>query len=98
MKSRRRATSNQRWNNVAYVNVGIYNVEQRQLNVVYFNVDSSNVRQRRNNVVIFNVDLRNVEPRRNNVVNMTIKKVKKYCQPRVKNIIILLSFCKNHLN
>ena len=97
MTSRRRATSNERWNNVAYVNVGIYNVEQRQINVVYFNVDSSNVRQRRNKV-IFNVDLRNVEPRRNNVVYMTIKKIYKYCKPRAKNIIIILSFCKNHLN
>ena len=93
MTSRRRTTSNQRWNNVAYVNVGIYNVEQRRINVVYFNVDLNNVRQRRNNVVIFNVDLHNVEPRRNNVVNMTIKN-----KLRVKNIMILLSFNKNHLN
>ena len=63
---------NQRWSNVVYVNVRIYNVEHRRINVVYFKV-----RQRRNNVVIFNVDLHNVEPRRNNVVNMTIKKMKK---------------------
>ena len=28
-KSRRRTTSNQRWNNVVYVNVEIYNVQQR---------------------------------------------------------------------
>ena len=93
MTSRRRTTSNQRWNNVAYVNVGIWNVEQRRINVVYFNVDLNNVRQRRNNVVIFNVDLHNVEPRRNNVVNMTIKN-----KLWVKNIMILLSFNKNHLN
>ena len=32
------------WNNVVYVSVGIYNVEQRRINVVYFNVDL-NVRQ-----------------------------------------------------
>ena len=32
------------WNNVVYVSVGIYSVEQRRINVVYFNVDL-NVRQ-----------------------------------------------------
>ena len=42
--SRRGTTSNQRWNNVVYFNVGIYNVEQRRINVVYFNVDMNNVR------------------------------------------------------
>ena len=66
--------SNQRWNNVAYFNFGIYNVEQRWINVVYFNVDMNNVRQRRNNVVIFNVEFHNVDQRRNNVVKMTISK------------------------
>ena len=75
MTSRRRTTSHQRWNNVAYVNVGIYYVRKRQIDVLYFNIDLNNVGQRRNNVFIFNVDLHNVE--RNNVVNMTIKKVKK---------------------
>ena len=80
-----------------YVNVGIYNVEQRRINVVYFNVALNNVRQRRNNVLIFNVDLHNVDPRRNNVLNMTIKKKKKN-KLRVKNIIILLSFNKINLN
>ena len=75
MVSRRRTTSNQRWNNVAYVNVEIYNVEQRQIKVVHFNVDLNNFRQRRNNVVIFNVDFNNVQKRWNNVVNMTICKI-----------------------
>ena len=73
-KSRRGTTSNQRWNNAVYFNVGIYNVEQRWINVVYFNVDMNNVRQRRNNVVIFNVEFHNVVKRRNNVVKMTISK------------------------
>ena len=35
MTLQRRATSNQRWNNVVYVNVEICNVEQRQINTVY---------------------------------------------------------------
>ena len=74
MTPRRRTTSNQSWNNVVYVNVGIYNVEQCRINLFYFNVDLNNVRQRRHNVDIFNVDLHNVEPRWNNVVNMTIEK------------------------
>ena len=39
-----------------YVNVGIYNVDQRRINIVYFNDDLNNVRKRRNNVIIFNVD------------------------------------------
>ena len=61
-----------------YVNVEIYNVEQRQINVVYFNVDINSVRQRRNNVVIFNVKFHNVDQCQNNVFNMTIcKKVEK---------------------
>ena len=75
--SRRGATSNQRWSNVVYFNVGICNVEQRWINVVYFNVDINNVRQRRNNIVIFNVDMNNVGKRRNNVVKMTISKKNK---------------------
>ena len=78
MTSRRRATSNQRWNIVVHVNVEIYNVEQRRINVVYFNVDINNVWQRRrNNVVIFNVEFHNVDQRRKNVVNMTICKMLK---------------------
>ena len=72
-----------------YVNIEIYNVEERWNNVVIFNVELNNVRQSRNNVVIFNVDFRNVWQRRNNVANMTIwKKIK----PRLKNKIIFLSF------
>ena len=74
MTSRRRTTSNQRWNNVVYVNVEIYNVEQHWNNAVFFNVELNNVRQRRNNVVIFHVDFHNVGQRRNNVVDMTIWK------------------------
>ena len=75
-KSRRGATSNQRWNTAVYFNVGIYNVEQHWINVVYFEVDINNVRQRRNNVVIFDVDMNNVGKRRNNVVKMSISKKK----------------------
>ena len=75
--SRRGATSNQRWNNVVYFKVGIYNVEQRRISVVCFNVDMNNVRQRRNNVVIFNVEFYNVDKRRNNVMKMTFSKKKK---------------------
>ena len=89
MTSRRRTTSNQCWNNVVYVNVEIYNVQQRWNNVVYFNVELNNVRQRRNNVVIFNVDFHNVGQRRNNVADMTIWKKNK---PRFKNKIIFFSF------
>ena len=70
--SRRGATSNQRWNNVVYFNLGIYNVKQR-----WINVDIKNVRQRRNNVVIFNVDMNIVGKRRNNFVKMTISKKNK---------------------
>ena len=58
MMSRRRTTSNQRWKNVADVNVGIYNVDQRRINIVYFKDDLNNVRQRGNNVIIVNVDFR----------------------------------------
>ena len=56
LTSRRRTLSNQRWNNVVYVNVKIYNFEQRPINVVCFNIDINNVRQRRNNDVILNVE------------------------------------------
>ena len=48
----RRTMSNQRRNNVVYVNVEIYNVEQRRINVDLHNV--------RRNIVIFNVDFHNV--------------------------------------
>ena len=63
MTSRRRTTSNQGWKNVVYINVEIYNVEQRPINVVHFNVDLNNVRQRRSNVVILNIDFHNVGQR-----------------------------------
>ena len=63
--------SNQRGNNVVYVNVEIYNVEQRRTNVV--NVDI-NVRQSRKNVDIFNVEFQNFDQHRRKVVNMTIFK------------------------
>ena len=72
-----------------YVNVEIYNVQQRWNNVVYFNVELNNVRQRRNNVVVFNVDFHNVGQRRNNDAIMTIQKKIK---PRFKSKIIFLSF------
>ena len=72
MMSWRRTTSNQRWNNVVYVNVEINNVQQCWNNIVYFNVELSNVRQRRNNVVFFNVDFHNIGQCWNNVANMTI--------------------------
>ena len=91
MTLRRRTTSNQRWNNVAYVNVEIYNIQQRWNNVVYFNVELNNVRQRRNNVVIFNVDFHNIGQRQNNVANMTIWKKKKI-KPRFKSKTLFLSF------
>ena len=73
---RRRTTSIQRWNNVAYINLEIWNVEQRRINVDYFNVYSNNIRLRRNSAVIFNVDFHNVGQRWNNVVNMIIWKNK----------------------
>ena len=92
MTSRHRTTSNQRWNNVAYVNVEIYNIQQRWNNVVYFNVELNNVRQRRNNVVIFNVDFHNVGQRRNNVANMTIWKKKASIQKQ-NNIFELQGIC-----
>ena len=34
MASRRRTTSNQRWNNVVYVNVEVYDFQQRRINVM----------------------------------------------------------------
>ena len=74
MTSRRRTTSNQRWSNVVYVNVEIYNVEQRWNNIVFLNVELNNVGQRRHNVAIFNVDFHNVGQLRNNLPNMTIWK------------------------
>ena len=72
-----------------YVNVEIYNVEQRRINVVYFNNDINNVKQDRNNVVIFNVEFHKADQSRNNVVNMIIskklKKAKKYFWVFLKN-------------
>ena len=73
-----------------YVNVEIYNVEQRQINVVYFSDDINSVRQRRNNAVVFNVEFHNVDQRRNNVVNMTIFK-------KLERAKIFLSFKKRWL-
>ena len=86
--------SNQRWNNVVYVNVEIYNVEQRQINIIYFKVDINNVRQCPNNAVIFNVEFQNVDQRQNNViVNVTIfrnlKKAKKYFRAEKKRLVWL---------
>ena len=86
MASRSGTMSNQRWNNVVYVNIAIYNVEQRQINALYFNVYINNVRKRRSNVFIFNPEFHNVDQRRNNVVNVAIfKKLK-----RVKKIFLSL--------
>ena len=67
-------TSNQRWDNVVYINVKLYNIKQPRINAAYFNADLKSIRQRRNYVVIFNVDFRNVEQCQNNVLNMTIWK------------------------
>ena len=63
-------------NNIVYLKVGIYNVEQRRINVAYFNVDVSNVRQRRNKVALFNVEFYKVRQCGNNFVKMTISKNK----------------------
>ena len=83
MTSQRRTLSNQGWNNVVDVNIGIYNIEQRRINVVYFDVDLNNVRKRFNNVVIFIIDFRNVGQLRKNGVNVTIfKKLKINFEPR----------------
>ena len=76
MTSRRRTTSNQRWNKILYVNVGIYNVEQHRINVVYLNIPLNSVGLRRKNATIFNVDLNNVE------LNMNIKKLEINFKPR----------------
>ena len=82
MTSRRRTTSNQRWNNVVYVND-----EQRRINFLYSNVDINNVRPRRNNV-IFNVEFHNVDQSRNNVLNINIckklKRTKKFWDSKKK--------------
>ena len=86
MMSRRRTTSNQRWNNVVYVNVEIYILQQRWNNIVYFNVELDNVRQHWNKVVIFNVDFYNVE------TTLRIWLFGKKFKPRFINKIIFLSF------
>ena len=87
--------SNQSWNNVVYVNVEIYNVEQRRINVFYFYVDINNVRQRQNNFVILNVKFPNVDQRRNNVLKMTIfkklKRAKNYFSTSKKRWLIWLT-------
>ena len=72
-----------------YVNVEVYNVEQRQINVVCFNIGFDKVRQRRIN--ISHVNIHNVVQRQNNVVNMTnYKKLKN--KPGFKSHEIFLSF------
>ena len=48
-----RCLSMSNWNNVVYVNIGIYNVEQRRTKVVYFKFDVNKVRVYRNNFVPF---------------------------------------------
>ena len=77
MRSQSGTNSNQRWNNVPYFNLGIYNNKQRQNNVVYFNVGVNNVKQCRNNFVLFNFEIHNTGQRRNNIVKMTIFKKNK---------------------
>ena len=57
-----------------YVNIEIYNVEQRHIKVVCFSVDINYVRKGRNNAVIFNVEFHNTDQRQNNVLNVTIFK------------------------
>ena len=90
LKSRRRTTSNKRWNNVVYVNVVIYNVERRRINVVYFNVDINNNKKRCKNIAIFNLEFHDAVQHRNIVANMTTcKKLKN--KPRVKSKIIFFS-------
>ena len=42
MTSRRGTAFNQRWNNIVYVNVGIYNVKQSQINFVVNDVVNTN--------------------------------------------------------
>ena len=82
MTSQRLTTSNHCWNNVVYVNVEVYNVEQRQINVVCFNIGFDKVRQRRIN--ISHVNIHNVVQRQNNVVNMTnYKKLKNNLDSKV---------------
>ena len=78
MTSLGQTMSNQRLNNIQYVNFEISNVQQRRINAVYFTVDMNNVRQRWKNVVIFNVQFHSVDQHQNNVVYMTIfKKLKR---------------------
>ena len=87
--SRRRTTSNQRWNNVADVNVGIYNVDQRRINIVYFKDDLNNVRQRGNNVIIVMFDFHKLGSVETPLWILPYEKKKKL---RGKHKIILLSF------
>ena len=61
MTPRCRRTPNPRWNNIVYINFGIFSDQQSRLNIAYFNVDLKRVTQRRNNIVIFNVDFHNAE-------------------------------------
>ena len=73
-------------NNVVYVNVVIYNAQQRWKGIVNFNVEFNNVvyvnvviynaQQRWKGIVNFNVEFNNVGQRRNSVGHMTIWKRK----------------------
>ena len=85
MTSRRRTTSNQRWNNAGYVIIEIYNVQLRWNNVVYFNVELNNVRQRFHFQHQFSQ--RRVASKQRCEYDH-LKKIK----PRFKNKMIFLSF------
>ena len=52
----------ERWNEVVYVNVGIYNVEKRWNNVVILSFNFCNIGQRQNNFVDFPISK---EPKNN---------------------------------
>ena len=95
MTLQRHTTSNQPWN-VVYVDVGICNVDKHRINVVYYNVGLNNVRHRRNSTVILNVDLHNVEHVETTLWIWPLKNWKN--KVWVKNIIILFSSNKIHLN
>ena len=81
MTSWRQKTSDQRLNNIVYVNERIYKVEQRQINVIYFEVDL-------NNFVIFNVDFHTLGKVETRLWIWQFVKNQKN-KLRAKNIIIL---------
>ena len=98
MMSRHWTMLNQCWNNVVYVNGGIYSVEQLRISFVYY-AFMSNVRQRQNNVFIFKIQFHNVEQRWNNVVNMVIyKKTNSIFELQIKIIQNRIHWtkCLNH--